>query len=637
MITLGDSLKLAYTKIRTRRIRLFIVLFVSSLLFAGLIAGSLIVTGGIDSFRRFSDEGFANRYILAGTYQDSDMFTNSSPTEDPARVARIESLEKKQREEKVAEAKRLGIEYSKDSEQSAVTRQDGQVIVDYNSPIAYKVAGEDSEKINTLENFKKQLPSAKEYYRSLRLPQSVPTPPSLSLVENGKEKLSNSTSYDYGMTRGLAGMTTGWTLMDEALLKPFILPGQNLDRGSDGSIPIIASYSAAQEVLKLPKLGAKATDQDKKQRLEDVRSKIAGTTFQVCYRNNTSATNLRMTIEQQAEIKKNKNKRDFEMPNLVYKEGKLCQQPVVERDTRNAIEKQNVEKQMAFDKKFGKADPTSQLITFRIVGTTQDPSMDFGGGGGITDVFNMLLASSVGVSWVSPIAVYDELPVAQDIFKQERGMIYDPQERFYAEFSSASTMRDAYKNRNCVVVYPGMPIEDGAVKCSKNGRAFSLMPFGSISLALDDFQQGFRKVQLVVAAVIAGIASVILMGMIGRIVADARKETAVFRAVGASRLAIAQIYIVYTIYLALLTLLVACIIGFGIALFVNSSFAAQMGLSMALMFNVSDLSMPFRLYGVSLYDLGLIAAVVVGASLVGSIIPIAHNVRRDPIKDMREE
>ena len=50
--------------------------------------------------------------------------------------------------------------------------------------------------------------------------------------------------------------------------------------------------------------------------------------------------------------------------------------------------------------------------------------------------------------------------------------------------------------------------------------------------------------------VVGAIAGVILMGMIGRIIADSRKETAVFRAVGASRLAVAQVYVAYTVYLA---------------------------------------------------------------------------------------
>ena len=164
-----------------------------------------------------------------------------------------------------------------------------------------------------------------------------------------------------------------------------------------------------------------------------------------------------------------------------------------------------------------------------------------------------------------------------------------------------------------------------------------LQPFGSASLAIDEFKDGFRKIQLVFAIIIGVVASVILMGMVGRIIADARKETAVFRALGASRLSIAQIYITYTCYLALLTIIISLLLGFGVALWFDSRFSADMSISMALLFNVSDLTQQFHFYGLDVYDVGLIGAVILGASLLGSIIPIAHNVQRNPIRDMREE
>ena len=164
-----------------------------------------------------------------------------------------------------------------------------------------------------------------------------------------------------------------------------------------------------------------------------------------------------------------------------------------------------------------------------------------------------------------------------------------------------------------------------------------LQTYGSASLAIDEFQAGFRKVQLIAAGIIGVIAAVILMGMIGRIIADARKETAVFRALGASRLSISQIYLVYTLYLGILTVLIALVLGFGIALFVDSKLSPDASITMALLFNASDLAKQFHFYGLDFIDVGIISASIIGAALLGSLIPIAHNVRRNPIKDMRED
>lgn len=251
----------------------------------------------------------------------------------------------------------------------------------------------------------------------------------------------------------------------------------------------------------------------------------------------------------------------------------------------------------------------------------------------------MVTMSSLDSSWVSPISILDSNPSLsiQDTFRESPTAMYSPQDFYFAEYNSSQTARDMLKNHNCVIQYPGMPLEANQVACKRTARPFALQPFGSASLTLEDFKEGFRKFQLIAAAVIAVLASIVLMGMIGRIIADARKETAVFRAVGASRLTIAQIYMTYTFYLVLLIVAIAFVIGFAVAFYVNSHFSANTSISMALLFNIADLNKQFLYYAIDWYDVGLIAAVVAVASIVGAVVPIAHNVRRNPIRDMREE
>lgn len=643
MITLRDSLQLAYTKIRTRRVRLFIVLFVASLLFSGLVAGSLIVSGALQSFRAFSDEGFSGRYIVAGMYQDSDTFSKGA-FNDPAMIARAETLEKDLEVRKKAEAKRLGIEYSP-NETNQTVYDDGNGNKSFNpaSPVGQQVVAEfeaaNPKKID-IGRFKQQVSGARAYYGSLRIGANPSEKASLNVIKEGKEQTSpkdGSFSGMPGMTKGIEGLSSDWTLMDKPLLQPFVLKGQNLDIGVDGSIPIIASYSAAQEILKLPSLGVNATAEQKKMRLGEVREKIAGQVFSMCYRNSTSQLALQEAVQQQSDMKANEGKKDYKKPDyLLAPSTQACAAPAVQRDVRSSTEKQLFAKQSEFERTFGRKDPVSQVLTYRIVGLS--PDREFPTGFSINDILGSILTSSLGSGWASPMEVYEEVGVAQDVFKASPAdMYYSPQKYYYAEFSDAEKARTTLKNDTCTIVYPGITLQPGQVSCSRDTRPFALQTYGSASLAIDEFQAGFRKAQLIAAAVIGVIAAIILMGMIGRIIADARKETAVFRALGASRLSIAQIYIVYTLYLGILTVLISLIIGFSIALFADSKLSPDASITMALLFNSADLSKQFHFYGLDVIDVGIIAASIIGAALIGSLIPIAHNVRRNPIKDMREE
>lgn len=644
MITLRDSLQLAYTKIRTRRIRLFIVLFVSSLLFSGLVAGSLIVSGALQSFRSFSDEGFSGRYIVAGIYQDSDIFSKGMRYDDPAMIARAEALEKDTEARKKAEAKRLGIEYTTDESNRTVYQDEsGNKTLNPTTAIGQQVVAEfdaSNPKKVDLDRFKQQVNGANDYYRSLRMGMNPSEKATLNVIKDNKEQTeaaNNMYGGMPGMTKGVEGIATDWTLMDKPLLQPFVLQGQNLDIGGDGSIPIIASYSAAQEILKLPALDNNATPQQKKDRLSEVRQRIAGQTFSVCYRNYSSSTELQAAVQQQADIKANEGKKDYKKPDYVTAPAaEACAAPVVQRDVRTADEKKFFAGQAEFERIFGRKDPVSQKLTYRIVGLSPDRTMPTGFS--VTDILGSILTSSLGAGWASPIEVYDKVPLTQDIFKASPAeAFYSPQNIYYGEFNDAQKARDALKTQTCTVMYPGATLQPGQVSCSRDTRAFMLQTYGSASLAIDEFQAGFRKVQLIAAGIIGVIAAVILMGMIGRIIADARKETAVFRALGASRLSISQIYLVYTLYLGILTVLIALVLGFGIALFVDSKLSPDASITMALLFNASDLAKQFHFYGLDFIDVGIISAAIIGAALLGSLIPIAHNVRRNPIKDMREE
>ena len=140
-----------------------------------------------------------------------------------------------------------------------------------------------------------------------------------------------------------------------------------------------------------------------------------------------------------------------------------------------------------------------------------------------------------------------------------------------------------------------------------------------------------------VGAVVAAIAALILMGMVGRVISDSRRETAVFRAIGAKRNDIRAIYVIYTLFLSLLVAAMTLAIGFGVALWINGQFASEATIQAHLTFVGADRSAEFRLFGVWWEALLAIVALIIVAGLVSMLLPIARNLARSPIKDMRDE
>lgn len=150
-------------------------------------------------------------------------------------------------------------------------------------------------------------------------------------------------------------------------------------------------------------------------------------------------------------------------------------------------------------------------------------------------------------------------------------------------------------------------------------------------------KKGFGKVFGIAAAVVAALAALIMMGTVGRIIADSRRETAVFRAIGAKRLDIAEIYLTYVILLAALVFAVSLILALILSSYLNHRYSESVTIDALLAFNVSDLTQKITLLHVYAKDLLYVLALIMGGALAAALFPILNNVRRNPIRDMRDE
>jgi ABC-type antimicrobial peptide transport system permease subunit len=133
------------------------------------------------------------------------------------------------------------------------------------------------------------------------------------------------------------------------------------------------------------------------------------------------------------------------------------------------------------------------------------------------------------------------------------------------------------------------------------------------------------------------VAIIILSGMIGRTIADGRKESAVFRAIGARRGDIARIYSTYTLLLSLRIVLFAAFFGIVSALALNMMLWHDATIGAQLAFGASNPKLEFHFIGFGSWYLPIIVAVIIGVGLLAMVIPLLRNSRRSPINDMRDD
>ena len=121
MIKSVDTLLLAFTKLRARKVRTIITVLLASLLFGVLVAASLVMTGAFRSVASFREDGLTSRYIVS-VNPVIDTESASKLRRDPLLITEAKKRYEKLVEEKTAEAKRLGLAYTQASDQPPYTQ-----------------------------------------------------------------------------------------------------------------------------------------------------------------------------------------------------------------------------------------------------------------------------------------------------------------------------------------------------------------------------------------------------------------------------------------------------------------------------------------------------------------------------------
>ena len=657
MIRLSDGMLLARTKLRTRRIRLTILIVTMSLLFSGLVMVANIGSGTISSLRSFGKEGYGNRYLVRSnpvTYQPYD---NKKAIElaKPKQEALIA--------QKTALAKKLGITYDPKTDTTLYysNQQTGPAPTDVEpmlttSPLALAILQEQNLSIPGVAfsayTTRAKAAGATNTYRSSGGMGGTFSGTNVRVLVDGKEDYSDKQEplkYGPDTTAGVKSIETlGWNQMSAGLLQPFMLDGQSPTVGNDGSIPVVTPYSAAEQILKLSKLPVTATTKQRLDRLAQVRQQIAGKTAILCYRNEASTALLQQAIQQQAEINNNKKNKDYQMPALLYNlPTKPCGEVTIKSDKRSAEEKAAEKNQKQFDATFNlKPEPAQGIVTLRIIGIS--PDLDVGStsisAGGI---LSSILGSNLGTGWFSPVEVFEKGSIAT---QAQGGQIAEQpmlQQTYYAEFTDLAAAKAFINQTDCYTA--GTPPGDGsknpanynptvtAESCASRSKPFITTPYGNNAGAIDEFQSAIWKVLRFVLLGVVVVATLVMMGTFGKVIADSRRETAVFRSLGASRLAVSQIYLTYTFFVCCFVAVMALLVGSIGAEIVNSKFSPGLSVTAVVTYNAHDIHKQFRLSGYNAGYLLLIVGLIFLAALLSAVIPLVLNMRRNPIRDMRDE
>lgn len=653
MIRPRYGLKLARTKLHSKRGVLIASIVVASLLFAILIAAVIVFSGAEKSANIFVKKAGNDRYLVKVSPVIPWEKLTFGGQLSPEKIREIKAFEKKYYEDLRAKYESLNLEYDDTSEVPALQPaawmsdeipEEQRVMINRQSPVITaleaqkytdyaKIATNKFGNLQTLGNTY----GANGYYAQYS--SKLPPIPSTRLIQDGKEDFGSSdmksgdmSSYGYYVN---SIYNSQYAFQDERVLSRYLLPQEGIEVKG---VPVVVS---AQETASLfgKQFGIGEEPKDvtaKTQWLKDIQTKLNGHTYQACYRNTAEQALLSKIQRDYADVKNNEDNKDYLKPSLQYDyPTTTCGDIVVKEDTRTNSEKNATSAAEAAQKKLGTyVAPEHRLITFQIVGVVNArPFIDYA-----TSTENyiksLLAPQDISMTAIIPLQSYQALPDELKLGDLGNAQQYGPafttevNEEFsprILEFASIEDARNFLNNETC----PGSEIN-----CAKQ---YSGDPYGSNYLILDEIGKLFAKVASIAFPIILGLAAIIIWFTISRIMAENRKETAVYRAMGAKRPDIAAIYGTYVLLVALQIALVSLILGIAVAYAVDLVYGSQLTDTATAAFGIVDNAPRFSLFNLSSPLVWVVVTSIFIISLVASIQPLVRNVLRSPIRDIREE
>ncbi len=651
MIKIKDASVLAFAKLRTHKIRTLIVILLSSLLFSVLIISISVIQGAFNSVNNFRKGELTSRYIVSVSNAPIDRSKGQDDFNDPVLIEKAKKRYAALVKEKTLEAKKLGIEYLQASDQPPYQQTlGGAVELSLNDPndIVYEVLKEKYENIPAFDDSKLNT-IAKEYNASKIFSDEfyfIKRGSSLISLKDRKELFYDKTNERETNANYIRPFVDDSLMILGAseIIDSFILPNNAGWQPDSKSLPIVLPQNVIEQLLGMEKITSDASFEEKLSRLKKIRENIMNLTFKMCYRNDVSSSQIQKAITQKKEIEANKDKKDYQKPKLIYDlpDASSCSNAVIASDTRTKEEKLQDSKQKLFDEKFGKnTSPVSKFITFKVVGMS--PSSDEvlnpeqkqqrEKARTFKDIINGILKPS-DIGQMIPKKLYDELTNKEDYadlftYKPFYMMGNEDNKRRFVEFKNADDAQKFINEKSCVIQYDNT--------CKPLGNPYQANLMFSNSSALDDAQNTISGWLVYLIVAIAFLATIIMWFMISRVITDSRHETAVFRAIGFKRIDIIFIYLLYVFMLTILIMMLTLLFGVIGTLLVDAQFSTNLTVQAQYVFGDFWQNKQVNLAYFDYQKITLILMLILSISLISAIVPLYRNVRRNPIKDLKEE
>ena len=568
----------------------------------------------------FSNEGLNGRFLAKISGKNGEIMSAYDVPDEL--ISKAEQMYRQKISEDKQKAKTEDFEYVEDDSQNPVQSINSEKTLNFQTEIANQVMIEyykenypptTQQKLNEiLKNYKtKNIYNLSQTNIQLGANRIIP-------VVNGKESVSDITLG--AESSELALYFSRYSGVNDDLASSFLAKDYKIE---PGQIPVIINYKTAENILGLNQLESTASEQEKYDRVQEIRSSVSKMSQKVCYRNYASQMLM------QSAISANQNK----YSNLRYNISEdPCGNPEISSDTRTVEEKNTENNLKEMQESLGTYEaPEAKELTLKIVGVMPNAPESYYYDN-IQDFLKQITSStldSLSNSPIIPWQVFQESVDAETkrIFAQENEKYYlneilSSGVSSIVEFDSSDEMRQFSEKYNCTKDYCGE-------------ISLDIQPFSNNSSVISDAKKYISNILGWAFFVVIIISIILIYSVINRVLADSRKETAVFRAIGYSRFEITQIYISYiTIFSFICTIIISIISSvciFTIKTFFEPQatlyFTNFFALEGVKYFRIVDFSPTVLLAFIIIFVIGLIAAT----------IPLIINTRRSPLKNLRSE
>lgn len=606
-----DAFILARTKRKTRKLRTALVTLVSSLLFAVLFFGAILVDGLQTSAAKFENVGFNNRFLTTTQIVpgSNDFITaqeaieRQMQTELTARKIKVDDKLKQNPEYQTELQTRLA-KHMAEQAKAKIVKYEEEIKRDFAPKALYHLnaltglTNAEAQKADSpdpyLQQIQKQVDTgAAEGDMAKPVPLPMPDEGNISQPEQRAEFLS----------------------VEPGMVQSHIVSGQNTDWEAGKPYPVVVPYDYVASLA--DRSFAKVTSAEKIQGYRDLIREYSGKEITFCYRNTEAQNQLHEVLLYNKNAKQDDNKDTNPLQVAActaFDQAQLKKVGII-KDQPEPAEKPLFPKPAAIA-------PATKIVKFKIVGFI--PTFNFNSLGG--DILGTVFMSVNLWPAQTPLLIPDTVITADPFLaamQKEGGRESFGVASIFAEFANRQDQK-RYLASGCQ-----------GFDCT--GEKPMVTPFGSVKVATEDIV-GAATVGIGWAVLVIGaIAALMIMFTLSKVLADSAKEIAVFRALGARRLDIAQIYVTYGLMLACSALGMALLFGASAAYVLAINYSSRVHDLLVEAVGAYDSQTTTSIFSIQPVWISAIAMALLGAALLGMSIPILASIRRNPMKQMREE